>query len=193
MSDKYDEMLARLAAQEKDTKEIRKRLEHLEQSSHASGDATKKLEADLNELEWRNRRFNLEIHGVSAADNENLLEKVNSLATLIEVPVLSETDVTAIHRLPCKAGRIPGIIVRYLRQSVRDQWLDSRSKLREKKSKVFFQENMTSYNRQLLREAKDWAKVNGYKFVWHRNGKILLRKTEGDSVIVVRHRSDFPS
>lgn len=192
MSDKYDEMLTRLAAQEKDTKEIRKRLERLEQNTCASDDATKRLEADLNELEWRSRKLNLEIHGVGVSEGENLLAKVNSVASMIDVRALEATDVAAIHRLPCKFGKTPGIIVRYIRQSVRDEWLHNRSKLREKKSNLFIQENLTSQSRQLLREAKEWAKENGYKYAWHKNGKILLRKGDGDSVLVVRHRSDFP-
>lgn len=192
MSDKYDEMLTRLAAQEKDTKEIRKRLERLEQDTCASDDASKKLEADLNELEWRSRKFNLEIHGVSVSEGENLLAKVNSVASMIDVCALDAADVAAIHRLPCKFGKTPGIIVRYVRQSVRDEWLHNRSKLREKKSSLFIQENLTSQSRQLLREAKEWARENRYKYAWHKNGKILLRKSDGDSVLVVRHRTDFP-
>ncbi|KAH8033190.1 hypothetical protein HPB51_008075 [Rhipicephalus microplus] len=192
MSDKYDEMLTRLAAQEKDTKEIRKRLERLEQDTCASDDASKKLEADLNELEWRSRKFNLEIHGVSVSEGENLLAKVNSVASMIDVCALDAADVAAIYRLPCKFGKTPGIIVRYVRQSVRDEWLHNRSKLREKKSNLFIQENLTSQSRQLLREAKEWARENRYKYAWHKNGKILLRKSDGDSVLVVRHRTDFP-
>ncbi|KAH7964018.1 hypothetical protein HPB51_027747 [Rhipicephalus microplus] len=108
MSDKYDEMLTRLAAQEKDTKEIRKRLERLEQDTCASDDASKKLEADLNELEWRSRKFNLEIHGVSVYEGENLLAKVNSVASMIDVCALDAADVAAIHRLPCKFCKTPG-------------------------------------------------------------------------------------
>ncbi|KAH8033742.1 hypothetical protein HPB51_015774 [Rhipicephalus microplus] len=105
---------------------------------------------------------------------------------------LCHADVAAIHRLPCKFGKTPGIIVRYVRQSVRDEWLHNRSKLREKKSSLFIQENLTSQSRQLLREAKEWARENRYKYAWHKNGKILLRKSDGDSVLVVRHRTDFP-
>ncbi|KAL3247030.1 hypothetical protein MRX96_057295 [Rhipicephalus microplus] len=47
---------------------------------------------------------------------------------------------------------------------------------------VKFQENLTSQSRQLLREAKEWARENRYKYAWHKNGKILLRKSDGDSV-----------
>ncbi|KAH6937632.1 hypothetical protein HPB50_002547 [Hyalomma asiaticum] len=111
---------------------------------------------------------------------------------MIDVRALDAADVAAIHRLPCKFGKTPGIIVRYVRQSIRDEWLRNRSKLREKKSNLFIQENFTSQSRQLLREAKEWAKENKYKYAWHKNEKILLRKSDGESVLVARHSTDFP-
>lgn len=192
MSEKYDELLVRVATQEKDTKDIRKRLEILEQKVENKEEENEMLRSEMHDLEWRSRRLNLELHGVQPSENENLLDKVNAVADLVEISRLSTADVDAIHRLPAKADKIPGIIIRYARQAIRDEWLDKRHKLRELNSKIAILENMTSYNRQLLRTTKDWAKLKAYQYVWHRNGKIFVRKADGQSAIAVRNVRDLP-
>ncbi|KAH7989981.1 hypothetical protein HPB51_026504 [Rhipicephalus microplus] len=74
---------------------------------------------------------------------------------LIDIPALDVTDVAVIQRLPEKSGKKPGIIIRCIRQSVRDEWLQNRSKLREIKSNLFIRDNLTNQSRQLLKEAKE--------------------------------------
>lgn len=80
------------------------------------------LSVQLDDLEWRNRKLNLEIHGVPQTEGENLLSKLNALAGESGLPQLSEHDITAIHRLPAKRDKVPGIICRFARQSMRDKW-----------------------------------------------------------------------
>lgn len=182
MSDKYDELLKRLAVQESDTKNVKARVEKLEQKARCSETKTEKLVTEINELEWRSRQLNLEFHGIQVTPNEDLLMKVNSVAGLLEVPELSKLDVDAIHRLPAKAGKVPGIIVRYARQATRDKWLENRRKLRNNESSTFILENMTTRCRQLFLTAKFWQRkraTNMYgsemaRFICVRQTVILL-------------------
>lgn len=192
MSEKYDELLNRLENQERQTKEIHKKVDAIEVQCKMNADEKKALQVELNDLEWRNRKLNLEFHGIQVTESENLLQKVNNLADVMNVPKLSEMEVAAIHRLPAKPGKIPGIIVRYVRQAVRDQWLEKRHKLKEEGCRVIVLENLTSCNRQLLKAAKEWAKENGFQYAWHRNGRVFVRKTNGERAIVVRNTNDFP-
>lgn len=189
MSSKYDEVLEALKRQDEDIKKLNKRVDMLEEKDHSEEVA--KLREDLNELEWRNRRLNLEIHGLPEKDDENLLNTVNEIAQQIKVPELTAESIGALHRLPAKQGKAPGIIVRFLRQKDRDYWLSQSKAVKNTKDSVFITENLTKGNRELLFKTKQWAKVYNYKFAWHHNGKILLRKAEGLSAQVIRSVDDL--
>lgn len=52
-------------------------------------------------------------------------------------------------------------------------------------------ENMTRLSRSLLTKTKEWAKNAGYAFVWHTNGKVLVRKKSGDNAVVIRTVQDL--
>lgn len=188
MSDKYDAILADTTRHEADIKGIKKKVQALETKVYSEVDP---LKEQLNDLEWRNRKLNLEFHGIEPAENENLIEKVNEVATLLNVAPLSCNDVAAIHRLSAKPGKTPGIIVRFSRNDVRDEWFAKRLKLRTAESPVFLQENLTKHCRLLLFEAKKWAREQGFQFAWHRNGKILVRRKDGDPARLIRSVGDL--
>lgn len=50
---------------------------------------------------------------------------------------------------------------------------------------------MTKQNRELLAKTKEWAKANGFKYTWHRNGKIFARRKDGDDAVVIRSEDDL--
>lgn len=119
----------------------------------------------MNDLEWRSRKLNLELHGIDKSENENLLQKVNKIAAKLELAPLVETDITAVHRLPGKPDKVPGIIVRFTKPSTRNAWLHAKKKLNKDRSDPFILENLTKHNRALLQTAKDWASNRQYAYV----------------------------
>lgn len=189
MSDKYDEVLKDLAEQKRETKHLKKRVETLEQID--SGGEIERLRQEVNELERRSRKQNLEIHGIPKADNEDLLAKVNEVAKKLEVPDLDLNEVAAIHRLPSRADKIPGIIVRFAHQTTRDEWLSKRQILRKSKDDAYIQENLAKQDRALLWETKEWAKTTNYRYVWYNNGHVLVRKKDRELVHVIRSVDDL--
>ncbi|KAH8008648.1 hypothetical protein HPB51_000417 [Rhipicephalus microplus] len=188
LSQKYDDILNCQAKQEKDISSLNRRVGKLEADCTSSD--IQQLKATVNDLEFRSRRLNIEVHGIRVTPDENLLCKLNDVAKIANLPELTGNDIAAIHRLPAKPNKTPGIIVRFAQQSIRDKWLGRRKALRDA-SNVSITENMTQQNRELLRNAKDWAQNNGYRFSWHCNGKILVRKREGDSAVVIRRLGDL--
>lgn len=105
---------------------------------------------------------------------------VNSVGAKLNGPALSGSDISALHRLPAKPDKIPGIIVRFTQQSVRDQWWNGQMVLRRsnghrRRDTVFIQENLTKQNRALLCMTTEWARNRNFRFVWHAGGKILVR------------------
>lgn len=189
LSDKFDEFQARLASQEKVTKELTKRVEKLE-----SADSSKELvqlQQEVHNLEYRSRRLNIEIHGVQEEENEDLLTKVNEIAEQIKVPALNRNDIETVHRLPAKPGKTRGIIVRFTSQEMRDSWLVNKKELKKGNRNAYICENLTRHSRALLIKAKEWALQSGYQFAWHSYGKVRVKKAIGDEAIVIRSERDL--
>ncbi|KAM7305719.1 hypothetical protein ISCGN_015615 [Ixodes scapularis] len=179
MSDKYDEIMTQLTSQNVVIKDLKARVEKIEDSR--CEDEISQLKDDINDLEWRSRRLNLEFHGIPQTSGENLLEKLNDVATKMGVPDLSEAEVVSAHWLHLKSGQVPVIIARFANQLTRDQWLEKKKELKKNREPIFIQENMTRQNRVLLRAAKDWASAKRYQYVWHKQGKILLREKDANN------------
>lgn len=189
MSAKYDEVLKHMRQHDGDIKSLKNRVTSIENRERETN--VQQIAQDMNALEWQTRKMNLEVHGIPVSEHEDLLGKLNLVAEKLEVPVLAETDIAALHRLPARPDKVPCIIVRFARQATRDQWLDKRRKLNRTDEDCYILENMTRQDRALLSAAKEWAKENGYRYSWHRNGKIFLRRRDGERVILVKCEMDL--
>ncbi|XP_037561628.1 uncharacterized protein LOC119440826 [Dermacentor silvarum] len=187
LSEQYDELQQRTERNENEIKELKLRTERLE----GNESDVNQLQAEIDQLEWRSRRLNLEFHGIQYSEKENLLEKLNKVTMMLELPQLSENDVVSVHRLPSKKEKMPGIICRFAKQAGRDRWWKSRKKLRESKDDVFLLENVTKRTRDLLFETKIWAKRANYKYVWHSNSRVLVRKADGERAVAVSTARDL--
>lgn len=55
----------------------------------------------------------------------------------------------------------------------------------------FLTENLTKRTRALLFETKNWAKEMNFKYAWHANGRVLVRKADGDDPIHVSCTADL--
>ncbi|XP_077548318.1 uncharacterized protein LOC144161537 [Haemaphysalis longicornis] len=181
MSEQYDEFLARTEQNERAVKDMHRRLNKLKTRDKEIA----KLEAVVDNLEWRSRQQNLEFHGLELTKNEDLLAKINALSQKLEVPPLSKDDVVTIHRLPARRDNIPGIICCFAKLADRENWWQNRKKLVRSDDSPFILENLTRRTRALLFEAKNWAKEAHFKYVWHNNGRVLVRKADRDKVAVV--------
>ncbi|KAG0445584.1 hypothetical protein HPB47_013632 [Ixodes persulcatus] len=153
-----------------DIKELKKKVNELEQERKT--DETAQIKTELNKLEQYGRMNNLEVHGLAETPNENLLDKLNTIADKIQAPRLTKDNVEAVHRVPNKAKKVPMVIVRFVNRNDRNMWLQIKQKLRREASadNVYLQENMTASNRKLFYDVRMKAKYLGYKFVWHKEG-----------------------
>lgn len=52
---------------------------------------------------------------------------------------------------------------------------------------------MTKKNKALLAVTKEWARNHDFKYAWHRNGKMFLRKKDGEKALMVRKEDDLRS
>lgn len=155
-----------------------------------------RIREEQNAADQYSRNANLEIHGLPTQPNENLQDVLNDLAEKLELSNFSPADVTAVHRIPSKRGRIPTVLVRFKSVATKERWSNVRKKLRALHDsgmlpKLFFNDNLTKMNRELFWCARTTAKAKGYKFAWVKAGKIYVKKDETAALIRVNRQADI--
>ncbi|XP_077516752.1 uncharacterized protein LOC144127716 [Amblyomma americanum] len=176
-------------SQKKDIDDLKERVEKIE--TQTATEEIKELKQQLNDLDQYNRRQNLEIHGLKQTDDENLLSKLNDIARELNIEEVTHRDIEAVHRLPSKPPKTPIVLVRFASRAVKEQWSERKALLRTKLPDLSFFDNMTSQNRKLLWLAKMRAKERSYQFAWQKNGRILVRKKQGEAAIHIKSEDDI--
>ncbi|PSN34461.1 hypothetical protein C0J52_25011 [Blattella germanica] len=103
---------------------------------------------------------------------------------------------------------ISSIVVRFVRRTAREAW-PRHYKERTKRDnggpglslpitnfhmqdgRFYSGEHFTAYTSYLLKETKNYAYHNGYKFVWVKDGKVYIRKNENCRVFKILSVSDI--
>lgn len=63
--------------------------------------------------------------------------------------------------------------------------------LGESSQTIFIDEDLSKEMYELFKKAREQLKERNYKYVWHRNGRVLARKSEGDRYVVIRGENDL--
>ncbi|KAK2577783.1 hypothetical protein KPH14_011602 [Odynerus spinipes] len=173
----------------------------------------RQLDADSREhsrLLARQSGAELIILGAPCPSEEMLLEVAQSVATLVGL-TLENNDVTEIRFLvpQSKARRedapLPILIKLRSRDLARKLISAKRAKGRLRSSdlqlssgvvvdritSIFVNEALPRDLHQLLKSVKSVARVHAYKYVWHRDGAILLRKSDGAKIERIYSISDL--
>jgi hypothetical protein len=140
-------------------------------------------------LEQYNRKHNIEIDGIPLKNDETMPDIVGTLSNIIGEPVNYQVDIQAAHRVPTKRkSGIKPIVVQFSNRQKRDAFLLKAKKIKIKSTAfvnnvpetfVYVNEHLTPFNRELLYKSKQ-LKLNGYKYVWPKDSKILAKKTDSD-------------
>lgn len=160
------------------------------------------LENRVEELEQYSRTNAVEIHGVPFQNNEDVLSVVKEVGKALDMNI-TDTMIDACHRLGRKPGpnnSSPGIIVKFVRRLDKEELLKKRrvkSNLSTRHMNlgldqpVYINESLSPMRRRLFVAARQMKRDKGYRFLWVRGGKILVRKEESAPVIQVACQADL--
>ncbi|XP_077511930.1 uncharacterized protein LOC144122431 [Amblyomma americanum] len=193
---KYDTLLATCNDAVQATKTLEQKVAFLEGTIDEQASMIDRIQWELNESEQYSRLSNLEISGLPVQPQEDLRAEVAQMAETLEVRDFNQSEIASLHRLSSRQGKIPVVLVRFSSPSLREKWLQVKSKLRtlnesHKLSSVFVNENLTRMNSELFWKARIRGKEKSFKFVWVKNGKVFARKEVGASVIKIASLSDI--
>lgn len=159
------------------------------------------LEARVEDMEQYSRRNCVELQGIPEDKNENVVEIVKSVGNALKMEI-TDSMIDTCHRVGKKIDAKPRvIIVKFVRRMDKEALVKMR---REKRSDfstrhlnmpsdlpVYINESLSPAKRRLLGQARQMKRDRSYKYLWLRNGVILMRKQEGSPVIEIKHLEDL--
>lgn len=188
---------------------IKKELQKIQEENRTLRKENAELRGNMNHLEMRlrnleqhSRKQNIEINGLPETRNEDIQLVLNDVAKAIGVEMKTE-KIVAAHRVPSfNKKRTPPIIVRFSTYDEKDTWITKFKECRpltankvnpsfESSVKVFINEHLSPENKILLSKAKEVARAKGYQYVWSRDGKIFVRKENGEKCRKIEFFSDL--
>ena len=163
----------------------------------------REIDAWLDNLNQYGREDILEVHGLpprSRASNKREEYEENTTALFIDFlyktmnVTCNKYDISTSHRVMYNSPKsmnteIKPIYVKFVNRDLKNHILYLKKQCRNRLqnadgSKIFLCENLTPYRRQLLKDAKE--KLSTYKYIWTKNGKILVRKYNKSKVISLK-------
>ncbi|KAG0412032.1 hypothetical protein HPB47_010828 [Ixodes persulcatus] len=85
LSKQFDDLEKTIKVHDTEIKEQKRRVTDLEKKDELSRAVNDQLQKEVNDLEFRSRRLNLEVHGIPEVQGENLIETLNKVAEKLEL------------------------------------------------------------------------------------------------------------
>lgn len=190
MSDEFDRMKTELDTCKSDNKNLHKENEALKTT-------VIDLSMRMNLIEQHSRQQNIEINGIPENKTENLAKTIVQLGNIVANTIKEDDILSAVRvrKLDPENKNPRAVIVKLRSTLLRDTILTSvmqfnRSHPKEKLSTqhlgyggpvrpIFVSEHLSPLNKKIHAAARKAAREKGYLYVWVRDGKVLVRKGDG--------------
>ncbi|XP_039287813.1 uncharacterized protein LOC120353198 [Nilaparvata lugens] len=161
------------------------------------------------ELQRYTRKDNLILSGVPESKNESVFEVFDQISNILGSSMKSKDCLSIAHRMPGRVqGAVKPIVYKFIKRQDKLAWLNDFKKMASKDKsgpgistsvvnkklpagRIVAHDHLPPFFLELFKKAKQQASTKGYKFVWIRDGKILLRKVEGGQVLHIRDEKDL--
>lgn len=189
-----------------ENEDYKRKIIELETQNKVLNATVNDLNNRVNQIEQHSRQNNVELQCVPEHINENLVSIVNELGKTVGC-ILKDGDIlhcTRAAKLNRTSPRPRSIIVQLASPKLRDMLLAStikfnKGKLPENKlnstllgvsgkpTPVYVAEHLSPTNKTLHAAARTKAKGIGFKYVWVRNGKIFMRRSDETDYVLVKN------
>ena len=153
----------------------------------------KQLFEIITPIEVERREKNLEVHGLPEGSDENCTDVVKAMISKITPESVNVSKCFRFGRKETVIGekRIRPILLEFDNKKDRDIVFNSRSNLRKLNDPIYINENLPKHLKILRGKANTRRKEYNYKYLWTKNGNILLRKNEESNVINIKASIDL--
>lgn len=157
----------------------------------------KLLKSEIELIHQYNRRNNVEVFGIPENRDEDVKSTLRKIGDIVRFP-LQDTDIIECHRVQShpnstNRGNPRNIVVKLAAHDLKLKFMESvkvaRSKLTADalgfsvKHQIYVNDHLTHQNKWLLRQCKEFCKVNQYKYCWIKESKIFVKKTDSSRTV----------
>lgn len=157
-------------------------------------------EDHVNGLEQYTRRNNVVISGVPVSKDENVTSIVQNCARAAGFQI-QECDIDICHRLPQRksTNNPPNIVVKFVRRTMKNSLIAASKKNKPRlrniglpsDDRIFFAEHLSPRNADLHYRARLIQKEHDIRYIWTKEGRVMARVQDGETVIKITTESDL--
>lgn len=182
--------------------ELKQKVNVLEKEREDNLKRIENLENKLDSIQQQLRYNSIEIRNIPKTDNEDL-EKIFSSICETTKTAIQPSMIEDIHRIPGKKENNKPIIVKLSNKRFKTEFMKGIKKYNTEnksdrlntthvgvtgsKSLIYISDHYTDKTKHLFFLSRDFAKSQEYKHCWVNNGRVFLRKTDGQAHILVKN------
>jgi hypothetical protein len=198
LGEKYVELQKAREEISENSKKQENRIKDVLQKNTYLEKCNKALEERVMRLEQKELAMQIELMNVQKKEGEDLMATVSKIAQELSLRI---QDIENVWRVPGDLKDARPVIVSLRSREARTEWLKCRKRVltngtiynTEDSSRIFINEHLTRQLRHLFWSAKNRLRET-HKFVWIRNGKVLVKKNENEKrVYQINFESDIDS
>lgn len=194
ISKQYDDIMKQLTTMTKLGNEV----ESLKQQINCKDISIRNISVRLSEMEKKYHSKDIEITEVAYKKGEKTEDIVIKVAEKLDIP-LQRDEIQAVKRIPTKRqSGIPIISVKFTDSRKRDQIISNRKKIITSleivghgDNRIYINEGMSPFLKDLLWRAKSAGRSHGFKYIWQKNGIILAKRDDESKTLMIRTEDDI--
>jgi hypothetical protein len=179
-------------------------IEKIRSETEALRKLNEELQSKIEKLDEKATENSLEIIGITVQESSNLPVILKTIGENIKC-LIWPSDIKKIysHKITRNNTSQDKIVVEFSNQLKKEEFLKAGRKFSKQGislslpdqlcRKIFVNQELPHHKKFLLYNTKEFAKFNGYKFVWIHKSQILLKRNESATPIYVRSLDDLPS
>lgn len=152
------------------------------------------IENNLDEMQQNKIKNNIIINGVYEVENENMEDVLINIGKMIYVDIRTTDIISAERKMTSSdaSGMPRSIIIKLNNTKKRDQILTNQKQrnnynINNDHRPIYISEQITPRKQHLCKIARDLKRNGIIKFIWVKNGDILIRKTENSKTVSIKH------
>ncbi|CAH2083629.1 unnamed protein product [Euphydryas editha] len=201
-SDKIDEYECKMITYENNMKILENQCTELRNNLKNINFKYEVMENKLNQIQQNQLSNQLELCGIEEKDNENVKSIIQLLATSIN---RNPDDVIQAYRKKTRntdnkgiRKRDTSVITVILKEGTRNLWIEAARKTNISPAdigmtggrKIYLREPLTPSTAFLLWKTKEELR-DSFKYIWCKNGSILLRKNDTAKITMIKNKQDI--